>query len=145
MWLVSISVGVLSGAVSVITGLHGHSLGVFAIRLGVLVDMTGLAVLIWRFGAERRQPLNSGTAEARAATVVAATLAVVSAVLIIDSAAALAAGARPGTSGVTLAAAAISLAVLTPLAFAKRRVGRRMASRALQGDGTLAASEPQPA
>jgi divalent metal cation (Fe/Co/Zn/Cd) transporter len=27
--------------------------------------------------------------------------------------------------------------VLTPLAYAKRRLGARMASRALQGDGTL--------
>ena len=37
----------------------------------------------------------------------------------------------------TLAAAGISLVVLTPLALAKRRLGRRMASRALQGDGAL--------
>jgi divalent metal cation (Fe/Co/Zn/Cd) transporter len=139
LWLVSISVafGVLCGAVSVITGLHGHSLGVFAIGLGVLADVIGSAVLIWRFGAERRQPLHSGTAEARAAIVVAAALAIVSAVLVIDSAAALAAGSRPGTSGVTLAAAGVSLAVLAPLAYAKRRLGRQMASRALQGDGTL--------
>lgn len=41
------------------------------------------------------------------------------------------------TSGVTLAAAGIWLAVLTPLAVAKRRLGTRMASRALQGDGAL--------
>ena len=37
----------------------------------------------------------------------------------------------------TLIAAAISLAVLAPLAHAKRRLGGQMASRALQGDGTL--------
>jgi divalent metal cation (Fe/Co/Zn/Cd) transporter len=29
--------------------------------------------------------------------------------------------------------------VLTPLAYAKRRLGRQMGSRALQGDGTLSA------
>jgi energy-coupling factor transporter ATP-binding protein EcfA2 len=139
LWLVSISVafGVLSGAVSMTTGLHDHSLGVFAIGLGVLADVTGSAVLIWRFGAERRQPMRSGTAEARAAIAVAVALAVVSAVLIVGSVAALAAGSRPGTSRVTLVAASASLAVLTPLAYAKRRVGRLMASRALQGDGTL--------
>ena len=41
--LVSISVGfgMLSGTVSVITGLQDHSLGVFAIGLGVLADVTG--------------------------------------------------------------------------------------------------------
>jgi hypothetical protein len=58
LWLVSISVafGALSGTVSVITGLQGHSLSVFAVGLGVLADVTGSAVLIWRFRAERRQP-----------------------------------------------------------------------------------------
>jgi hypothetical protein len=36
LWLVSVSVafGVLSGTVSVITGLQDHSLGVFAVGLG---------------------------------------------------------------------------------------------------------------
>jgi hypothetical protein len=38
---------------------------------------------------------------------------------------------------VTLIAAGISLIVLTPLAYAKRRHGAQMASQALQGDGTL--------
>jgi divalent metal cation (Fe/Co/Zn/Cd) transporter len=133
----SVAFGVLSGAVSVITGLQDHSLGVFAVGLGVLADVTGSAVLVWRFRAERRQPVQSGAAEARAAIVVAIALAVVSVVLVIQSAAALASGSHPGTSSVTLAAAGISLMVLTPLAYAKRRLGTRMGSRALQGDGTL--------
>jgi divalent metal cation (Fe/Co/Zn/Cd) transporter len=137
--LVSISVafGVLSGAVSVATGLQDHSLGVFAVGLGVLADVTGSAVLIWRFRAERRQPVQSEAAEARAAIIVASALAMVSAVLIAESALALASGSHPGTSRVALAAAGVSLAVLTPLAYAKRRLGRRMASPALQGDGAL--------
>jgi divalent metal cation (Fe/Co/Zn/Cd) transporter len=136
VWI-SVGFGVISAAVSVTTGLRDHSLGVFAIGLGVLADVTGSAVLIWRFRAERRQPGQSGATEFRAAVVVAVALAVVSAVLIIQSAAALAAGSRPGTSSVTLAAAAISFAVLAPLAVAKRRLGIQMASSALQGDGAL--------
>lgn len=134
---ISVAFGVLSGAVSIVTGLQDHSLGVFAIGLGVLADVTGSAVLIWRFRAERRHPAQSGTTETRAAIVVAIALAVVGTALVIGSAAALASGSHPGTSGVTLAAAGISLVVLTPLALAKRRLGRRMASRALQGDGAL--------
>lgn len=137
--LVSISVafGVLSGAVSVITGLQGHSLGVFAIGLAVLADVTGSAVLIWRFRAERRQPAQSGGQEARAAIVVAIALALVSAVLVVESVAALAAGSHPGASAFTLIAAGLSFAVLTPLAYAKRRLGSQLASRALQGDAAL--------
>jgi divalent metal cation (Fe/Co/Zn/Cd) transporter len=134
---VSVAFGVLSGAVSVTTGLREHSLGVFAVGLGVLADVTGSAVLIWRFRAERRQPAHSGVAESRAAGAVAVCLAAVSVALIVQSAVALASGSRPGTSSVALAAAGISRLVLTPLAYAKRRLGRRMASRALQGDAAL--------
>ncbi len=139
LWLVSISVvsGALSGAFSVITGLHGHSLSVLAVGLGVLADVTGSAALIWRFRAERHQPGQGGPQETRAAIIVSAALAVVSAVLVAESVTALVNGSRPGTSGTTLIAAAVSLAVLTPLAYAKRRLGQRMASRALQGDGAL--------
>ena len=139
LWLVWVSVvfGIVSGAVSVTAGLADHSLSVLAVGLGVLADVTGSATLIWRFRAERRQPGRSQAAEARAAIVVAATLATVSAVITIQAAIALAASSRPGTSGVTLIAAGVSLVVLTPLAYAKRRLGARMASRALQGDGTL--------
>jgi len=141
LWLVSVSVafGMLSGAISVTTGLADHSLGVLAVGLGVLADVAGSAVLIWRFRAERRQPGQSCPAEARAAIIIAIALAVVSVALTVQSAAALAAGSRPSTSGVTLGAAAVSLAVLAPLARAKRRLGERMDSRALCGDGTLSA------
>ena len=136
VWI-SVAFGILSGAVSVTTGLRDHSLGVFAVGLGVLADVTGSATLIWRFRAEQRQPHRAGAAETRAAVVVATALAIVSAVLITESAIALAARSHPGTSAVTLAAAAASLIVLTPLAYAKRRLGRQMTSRALAGDGAL--------
>ena len=137
--LVSVSVvfGVLSGIISVTSGLRDHSRGVLAIGLGVLADVTGSAILIWRFRAEQRHPGSSGMQEKRAAAVVALALASVAVLLAEQSSAALASGSRPGTSGIALAAAGISLAVLTPLAYAKRRLGRRMESRALQGDGAL--------
>ena len=135
--LVSVAFGVLSGTVSVATGLHDHSLGVFAVGLDVLADVTGSAVLIWRFRDEQRRPGPASRSDTRAAVVVAIALAVVAVTLTVQSAAALANGSRPGTSGVTLAAAGVSLVVLTPLAYAKRRLGGRMASRALQGDGAL--------
>lgn len=95
---ISVAFGLLSGLVSVATGLRDNILGVFGAGLGVLADVTGSVVLAWRFRAERRQPAQSHAAEARAAIVVATALAVVSVVLIIESAAALASRSRPGTS-----------------------------------------------
>lgn len=135
--VISAAFGIVSGAVSVVSGLDDHSLGVFAVGLGVLADVTGSVALIWRFRAERRGPGRPGPHEAQAAIIVAAALAVISVVLAVDSVIALAAGSHPGTSAVTVTAAAVSLVVLTPLAYAKRRLGRQMGSRALQGDGTL--------
>jgi divalent metal cation (Fe/Co/Zn/Cd) transporter len=134
---VSVAFGILSGRVSVATGLHDHSLGVFAVGLDVLADVTGSAVLIWRFRDEQRRLGSDGRSETRAAVVVAIALAAVAVAFAVQSAAALASGSRPSTSGVALAAAGVSLVVLTPLAYAKRRLGGRMASRALQGDGAL--------
>jgi len=139
LWLVTVSVvfGTGSGAVSVAAGLHSHSLGVLAVGLGVLADVAGSAVLVWRFRAERRRPGQSAGHEVRAAVIVAAALAVISVVLAVRSAAALASRSHPGTSALSLIAAGVSLAVLTPLAVAKRRLGRQISSRALQGDGAL--------
>jgi hypothetical protein len=39
----SVVFGLSLGAVSVVSGLHGHSLGVLAVGLGVLADVTGSA------------------------------------------------------------------------------------------------------
>jgi len=110
---------------------------VLAIGLGVLADVTGSATLAWRFRAELRDPALSVRRERQSAIVVALALAVVAVVLVVDSVSALDQGTHPSASAIPMAAAAISLVVLTPLAIAKRRLGRRMKSRALRGDGTL--------
>jgi divalent metal cation (Fe/Co/Zn/Cd) transporter len=134
---VSVAFGLMSGVVSVITGLLGHSLGVFAVGLGVFADVAGSAILIWRFRAELQHPDESIAQETRAAIVVAVALAVVSVVLVAESVMALVAETHPSSSVVGIVAAAVSLAVLGPLSYAKRRLGRQMDSHALQGDGTL--------
>lgn len=133
----SVIFGVLSGAVSVITGLRAGSLGVFAVGLGVFADVIGSAVLIWRFRAERRHPASPHAREESAAVIVGIALAMVAVVLAAESVTALASGTHPGSSAATLISAAVSLAVLAPLAAAKRRAGAKMGSRALMGDGAL--------
>jgi divalent metal cation (Fe/Co/Zn/Cd) transporter len=147
LWLVSISVafGLLSGAVSVTTGLAHHSLSVLAIGLGVLADVTGSAVLIWRFRTGRRRAGQSRAAETRAASVVAAALAAVSAVIIVQAAVALATGSRPGTSSLALIAAGISLAVLTPWLMPHAVSAPRRPAVPCEGTVLSAASAPPPA
>ena len=141
LFLVTVSVvwGALSGGFALAVGLIDGSLAVLGVGLGVLADLSGSAVLIWRFRAERRRPIDARAAEARADVVVAAALCVTSAVLVGASAHALIVESRPGTSALALVGPAVTLAVLTPLAVAKRRVGAALASPALEGDATLSA------
>ena len=139
--LVTVSVvwGAVSGGLSVAAGLHGHSLGVLGLGLTVLADLVGSAIVLWRFRAERGHRVSDGRFEVRAALVVAVALGLTSIVLTVEAVHALLIGSRPGSTDLSLAIAAVSLVVLTPLAFAKRRVGAALASRALKGDGTLSA------
>ncbi len=135
----SVGFGAGSGALSVTAGLLDHSLGVLGAGLGVLADLAGSVMLIWRFRAEQRHAGAAAAAEARATTVIAATLAVISVVLLAESVQALAAGTRPGGSALALVAAGLAVVVLTPLARAKRRTAGLLGSPALRGDSTLSA------
>jgi divalent metal cation (Fe/Co/Zn/Cd) transporter len=137
-WL-SVCFGLLSGGVSVGSGLAAHSLGVLAAGLAVLADVTGSVVLIWRFRVEQHQPERAAHVEARAAAVIAAALGGISVSLAVESIRALIAQSHPGSSLVTILTAAVSFVVLAPLAYAKRRTAIRLASKALKGDSTLSA------
>lgn len=133
----SVAFGTASGAISITLGVHDRSLGVFAVGLGVLADVTGSATLVWRFRAELKDPELSERRERQSATVVSIALAVTAVVLSTGSVIALAQQSHPSNSVVTIAAACLSLLVLTPLAIAKRSLGNTIASQALRGDGAL--------
>lgn len=135
----SVAFGSISGTVSVTVGVLDHSLGVLATGLAVLADLAGSAVLIWRFRAERDDPVNAAEVESRANLVVAAALAVISITLTFESIRALLGGTHPGSSAATLASAGVAVLALAPLAYLKRATATALASRALRGDSTLSA------
>ncbi len=137
-WL-SVAFGLVSGSVSVGSGIAEHSLGVLAAGLSVLADVTGSIVLIWRFRTERTDPHRASEVEQRAALCVAVTLGVIAVVLTFESLRALISGSHPGSGALTIISAAVSIVVLVPLAIAKRRVAVDLASHALKGDSTLSA------
>jgi hypothetical protein len=82
---ISAAFGLASGAVSVVLGPSGHSLGVLAVGLGVLADVTGSAVLIWRFRAELACQSVARKREGQSAVIVAIALAAVAVILIVES------------------------------------------------------------
>jgi divalent metal cation (Fe/Co/Zn/Cd) transporter len=141
LWLsaLSVGVGVASGALSVTAGVTAHTLGVFGSGLGVLADVAGSAVLVWRFHGERRSPHRAERLERRAALVVASALALLSAAVAAQAVLALINATHPGTSVLGLLAAAVACVVLPPLAVAKRRTAAALVSHALRGDSTATA------
>lgn len=135
----SIAFGLVSGAVSVASGIAEHSLGVLAAGLSVLADVTGSIVLVWRFRTERSDPGRAQRVEDLAALAVAGALAIIAIALLFESISALIQGSHPGSSALTVATAAVSIVVLMPLAYLKRHTAVRLSSHALKGDSTLSA------
>jgi divalent metal cation (Fe/Co/Zn/Cd) transporter len=135
----SICFGLVSGAVSVGSGIADHSLGVLAAGLSVLADVTGSTVLVWRFRIERSDPERAEHVEARAALAVATALGIIGVALAFESIHALVTGSHPGSDGLTVISATVAFAVLAPLAYHKRRTAIRLGSHALKGDSTLSA------
>ena len=136
---ISIIFGLISGSVSVASGIAEHSLGVLAAGLSVLADVTGSVVLVWRFRTERSDPDRAERVEALAALAVASALGIIAVALAFESINALLAGSHPGSSALTVITAGVSIVVLAPLAYRKRQTATRLASHALRGDSTLSA------
>ncbi len=137
-WL-SVGFGIIAGSVSVGAGLADHSLGVLAAGLSVLADVSGSIVLIWRFRVERSDPHRAHQVEDRAAVVVAIALAVIGVLLTYESVNALIQGSHPGSSPLAVVTSAVTVCVLSPLAYAKRVTAIALGSHALRGDSTLSA------
>ena len=133
----SICWGVVSGAVSITSGLLAGSLGVLGLGLNVLADVGGSIGLVWRFRVEREDPDRAHRAEARASTIVAVALVIVAVTLTVAAIDELWAGSAPERSLMAMITAGVSAVVLIPLGVAKHRAGDALMSHALKGDGTL--------
>jgi divalent metal cation (Fe/Co/Zn/Cd) transporter len=135
-WL-SVAWAAVSGAASLLVGALDHSLAIVGVGLTLLGDLAGSTVLIWRFVQARHGTHREHSAERTARAVVGISLVFVAAFLIVQSIRRLGEGTGPTAEGGALAVAAVSIAVLAPLSRAKRRLGARLGSAALRGDGTL--------
>jgi divalent metal cation (Fe/Co/Zn/Cd) transporter len=132
--LASVCTGALIGTLSVSVGIVEASVSVLGTGLGLLADLAGSVVLVWRFHAERRHAVHAERVERRAAAVVMIALALVSVVITADAVRALVDHGLPRGSWLSLVTAGIALTVLTPLALAKRRTAADLGSHALRGD-----------
>ncbi|HEX5465306.1 MAG TPA: cation transporter [Candidatus Limnocylindrales bacterium] len=135
--VLSIGLSGLVGGVAVVVGLASGTLVLLGFGIDAAIDAVSSAALVWRFRIEAREPERAERVEALAETIVGLVLLVLGVYLGVNAVQALAEGAA--TEGTLLGTILllVSLVTLPPLAVAKYRVARRLASGALRADSIL--------
>lgn len=125
------------GAAALLVGVTTGSLALAAFALNALLDSTASVVLVWRFRRERSDPVAAQRLERRAQTWVIVAMYAVALYVVVQAIRALINGSHPDPSTFGFAIAIASLLVLPALALMKLRLGGRLESPALRGDGVL--------
>lgn len=135
--VLSIVINGLAGGSAVIVGLASGSLSLLGFGFDAAIDSAASVALVWRFMIEKREPHRAERVEKVAEAIVGAVLIVLALYLGINAARALATNAHPEVTAVGTGLLIFSVVVLPPLAFAKFRVARSLASGALRADSVL--------
>jgi divalent metal cation (Fe/Co/Zn/Cd) transporter len=137
--LATIAWNVASGTAALVAAFRLGSISLAGLGFNAVLDSVASAVLVWRFTVETREPHRAERIEHVARLFVGWTLVAVAIYLAEEAVRDLVTGTHAETSTASLVIAAAAVAVLTPLAIAKRRVANRLGSRALHADSMLSA------
>ena len=129
----------VSGAAALVASFASGSISLAGLGFNAVVDSIASAVLVWRFSVESREPDRADRIEHLARLFLGWTLIAVAIYLAEEAIRDLATGTHAEDSVAAIVIAAAAVAVLTPLAIAKRRTAGRLRSRALHADSTLSA------
>jgi len=135
--VLSIVLNGLLGGLASIVGLATDSLSLLGFGLDAAIDSVASIVLVWRFRTEAREPHRAERIERLAETAIGAVLLVLAGYLAIGALNAIASGAHPEPNVVRTVLLSIAVIALPPLALAKLRVARALASGALRADSIL--------
>jgi divalent metal cation (Fe/Co/Zn/Cd) transporter len=135
--VVSVVLGAVAAVAALTLGLTSGSLSLIGFGLDAAIDSAASTALVWRFHIERRDPERADRVEHLAERAVGYVLLVAAVALVVGAARALLTHGQAHTSSAHLALLILSLAVLPPLAVAKRRVALRLGSAALKNDALL--------
>lgn len=133
-WLSWTSLGYmgLEGAVALTAGVIAASPALIGFGIDSAIEGVASLVIIWRFTGAR---LLSERAERRAQALVAVQFFLLSPYVAYESLDALLAGERPDASWVGIGLSVASLVLMPYLGWAKQKIGERMGSVALRGEG----------
>lgn len=126
----------VEGVVGIVSGVAAGSVALVGFGVDSYVEVFAGAVVLWRLSKEDVGQHVSARAERRAVRLIAVTFFALAAGIGVESVRRLVTAERPEESAVGLVLAVVSLLVMPLLARAKRRVGRRLGSRALEADAT---------
>jgi divalent metal cation (Fe/Co/Zn/Cd) transporter len=135
----SIAINAVLGGTAVIVGLTTDSLSLLGFGLDAAIDSAASVVLVWRFLTEARQPHRAERIELLAEGLVGVVMLVLAGYLAVSALGALTSGSHPEPNVLRTALLIVAIAILPPLAVAKFRVARSIASRALRADSILTA------
>jgi divalent metal cation (Fe/Co/Zn/Cd) transporter len=133
-WLSSFSLVwmLAEGVLGVLAGAEAHSIGVIAWALGSAVEAAAAVIVIVRLTGRNRF---SERAERRAQKWVAASFFLLIPYILYEAIAELINGIEPDRSWLAVALLASSIVLMPALGWAKRRLGERLGSRAIAGEG----------
>ena len=143
---VSVFWGGIAGALAFVLAIATGSLSLFGFGVDAVIDSLASIALIWRFRDEVRNPARAMRVEHLAERIVGGVLLTAALALAVGAIRSIVAHSEVGASPEALGLLIASIAVLPPLAVAKRRVAARLRSGALRADAFLtgAAAVPTP-
>ena len=125
------------GSVAVATALSSGSLSMLGFGVDAVVDAAASVALIWRFGAEARQPARAAQVERTAEAVVGLALVALAVYLALASIRSLIEARSPVAGPLAVAVLVVSVVLLPPIALFKYRVAAQLESGALRADSVL--------
>lgn len=132
----TISWNSVEGVAGIASGIVAGSIALVGFGVDSYVEVFAGAVIVWRLGRERHGDGPAEAAERRAVRLIAVTFLALALGVGAESIRRLVVGAEPDESRFGIGLAVVSLVVMPLLARAKRRVGGRLASRAVTADAT---------
>ena len=131
-WL-SLAYMAAEGAVAVSAAVLAGSVALLGFGLDSVIEALASIIVVWRFTGTRTL---SHTAERRAQKAVAVTYFLLAPYIAADAIRTLVTAEHPATTWPGIAVSAASLVVMPLLGLAKQRIGTRLGSAAVRGEGT---------
>jgi cation diffusion facilitator family transporter len=138
VWLVGLTLAynLVEAGIAIWAGSAAGSIALLGFGLDSVIECAASAVLLWRLSVELRggDEERVETAERRSRRFVGLTFLALAAYILVESVVTLVSGDHPQPSVPGIVLAAVSLAVMPLLGWAKLRTAKRLGSRALQAE-----------